>query len=371
MAQEYRVLLIEADTAVSRNIEAVIRETVGFQLAATYASLHDALTQGEIFSPNLILVDVDPMEEYSGIEQIRRQFPDVRVLGLGKKWSLVLFRAIIRAGADGFLVAPFSSMELINSVGTFKETATRSKVIAFFSPKGKSGKTTFIANLAVALAKDSQERVGILDADLQFGDMALFFDLHPQSTITEAIRDIGSLSPTTLHSYFVPISSKVSVLCGTRTPELSEQVLPADFTTLVQMSRSLFSYVFIDLPAAFGPIANAACETADETVIMTMINGGFELQHVKRCLSVFRGWSDDEKRLQVVASRVEPCTDDMKQYIADQLDYPVYAIVPNEYMLVSTAANNGRIVSDIRSDSAFAKAVAAIAKKMHVADRKR
>lgn len=371
MTQEYRVLLIETDTELSRNMAAVIGETVGFQLAAVYNHIHDALTQGEIFSPNLIILDVDQIDDYGMIETLRKQFPQVRLLGLGKKWSLVLFRSIIKAGADGFLVAPFSSMELINSVRSFEETTSQSKVIAFFSPKGKSGKTTFIANLAVALAKESQERVGIIDADLQFGDMALFFDLHPQSTITEAIRDIGSLSPTTLHSYFVPVSPKVSILCGTHTPELSEQILPHDITTLVQMARSLFSYVFIDVSAAFGPISNAACEAADETVVMTMINGGFELQHLKNCLSVFRTWERYEERVKVIASRVEPCTEEMRRYIEEHLENPVYAIIPNEYVLVSTAANNGRIVSDIRSDSAFAKCVAGIAKKIYVTDRKR
>jgi len=368
--QEYRVLLVENDTKLLQDMATVIQETVGFQLAAAYTDSHDALNQGGIFRPTLILLDVDHIDTYAIIEDFREKFPNTQLLALGKKWSLNLFRSVIKSGAGGFLVAPFSSMELVNSVRAFEEEEIHSKVIAFFSPKGKSGKTTFIANLAMALAEESQGRVGIIDADLQFGDMAMFFNLNPQSTIVEAVRDIVFLSPTTLNSYFIPVSEKVSVLCSTRIPEMSEQVMPDDFTALVQMARGIFQYILIDLPPAFRPITNAACETADMTAVMTMISGGFEIEHMKKCLDIFKTWDDYAERVRVFFSRVEPCTEDMRQRLEGELGNPVYDIIPNEYLLLSTAANNGRIVADIRPDSAFAKSVAAIAKKMYVADRK-
>lgn len=369
-AQEYRVLLVEGDTELLQDMAAVIQETVGFQLATAYSDSRDALNQGGIFRPTLILLDVDQIDNYGIVEDFRERFPDARLLALGKKWSLNLFRSVIKAGAGGFLVVPFTSVELVNSVRAFEEEEMASKVIAFFSPKGKSGKTTFIANLAMALAEASQSRVGIIDADLQFGDMAMFFNLNPQSTIVEAVRDIGFLSPTTLNSYFIPVSDKVSVLCGTRTPELAEQVMPDDFTALVQMARGVFHYILIDLSPAFRPITNVACEIADKTAVMTMISGGFEIQHMKECLEIFKTWDDYDSRVRVLFSRVEPCTEEMRQRLESEVGNPVYAIIPNEYLLLSTAANNGRIVSDIRPDSVFADSVAAIAKKLYISDRK-
>ena len=35
----------------------------------------------------------------------------------------------------------------------------------------------------------------------------------------------------------------------------------------------------------------------------------------------------------------------------EELGYPVSAILPNEYLLVSAAANNGRMAVDIRPDT--------------------
>ena len=96
----------------------------------------------------------------------------------------------------------------------------------------------------------------------------MFFNLSPQSTIVEAVRDIGFLSPTTLNSYFIPVSDKVSVLCGTRRPEYAEQVLPEDFTALVQMARGAFRYLLIDVPSAFTPVSIAASEISDKVCVM-------------------------------------------------------------------------------------------------------
>jgi pilus assembly protein CpaE len=48
---------------------------------------------------------------------------------------------------------------------------------------------------------------------------------------------------------------------------------------------------------------------------------------------------------------VEPCERQEQQRLADLLGYPVCAILPNEYLLVSAAANNGRMAVDIKPGS--------------------
>ena len=367
---EYKVMLVENDETLLQQMADVVQDTVGFQVAAAYSDIRDAINQGSVFRPTLILLDVDDIDDYSIITEFTEKFPEAKLLALGEKWTLPLFRAIIKAGAGGYLVVPFTSAELINGVRTFEEETQYSKVMTIFSPKGKSGRTTFIANLAMALANASGSRVGIIDADLQFGDMALFFNITPQSTIIEAIRDIGFLSPTTLKSYFVPVSDKVSVLCGARRPEYAENVMPDDFTRLIQMARGAFPYLIIDIPAGFTPISIAACEASDKVGVMAMISGGFEMQHMSRALEIFQTWDDYEDRVKAILTRVAPYTDEMRRQLEGELGYPLYGIVPNDYLLLSTAANNGRIVADIRPNSPFAQSVAELAKGMYISDRR-
>ena len=210
----------------------------------------------------------------------------------------------------------------------------------------------------------SGEPVGIIDADLQFGDMAVFFNLEPKSTIVEATRDVKFLSPVTLNSYFVPVpeAENIHVLCGTKMPELAEMVEIAPFGDMVRMAQSLFRYVLIDLPPGFNPISIAASELADTTYVVAMVGGGYEVLHMKRALEVFKAWPDCESRVKTIFTRVSPCTDQERRVLEKELEYPISAIMPNEYLLVSAAANSGRMAVDIQPDTPLSVQISRLSK---------
>lgn len=352
---EYQVILIENNRLMLERLSSVIRATSGFNLIARYQMAGDALGQGALFKPNIILLDIDVSGNLALIPEFATTFPQAALLCVSSHWDAKDAAQIVKAGAKGYLVKPFTGEEFLEAVQTFGKSgmALGSEVLAFFSPKGKSGKTTLIANLAMSLANKSGEAVGIIDADLQFGDMAVFFNLEPKSTIMEATRDIKFLSPITLNSYFVsvPEAENIHVLCGTKKPEYAELVEVAPFEDTVRMAQSLFRYVLLDLPPGFNPISLAAAEIASTTYVMAMVGGGYEVQHMKRALEIFKAWPDYESRVKTIFTRVSPCTDEERKILEEELGYPVSAILPNEYLLVSAAANNGRMAVDIQPDT--------------------
>lgn len=333
----YRTVLIENNRMMLERLSSVIRNSPGFELSARYQTAGDALGQMQAFSPNLILLDIDasPMSVFFPISR--------RIAG-----------------------RPFTPDELQAAVRNADRASLRSsaRVISFFSPKGKSGKTTLISNLAASIAKRTGEPVAILDCDLQFGDMAVFFNLNPQTTLVEAVRDIKFLSPVTLKSYFIDARRNLQILCGPAKPDLAESVTLDALTQLIHMTRSLYSYVLIDLPSGFSDISATACELSDETVLMAMYNGGYETMHMKRALEIFKAWDDYRERIYPLFTRVSPFDDAEKERLSKELGYPVAAIIPNEYVRVSEAADNGRLVVDEDPGSPFAKAVDALAEKI-------
>lgn len=348
----YRVLLIEGNRIMLERLSSVIKATKEFELVSRYQKTEDALWQGGVFKPNIILLDVENEENVAAIPEFSKAFPGAFLLCLSSRWNAQNASHMVRAGAKGYLIKPFTGEELLEAVSTFSKSgmAVASDIMAFFSPKGKSGKTTLIANLALSLARKSGEAVGIIDADVQFGDMAVFFNLMPKSTIVEAARDVKFLSPITLNSYFVPVNEQVRVLCGTKKPEFAEMVDTKAFIDLIHMAQSLYRYVLIDLPPGFGPISVAAAETANTTFLLAMVSGGYEVQHMQRALEVFKAWPDYQERVRTIFTRVEPCNVSSQQQLEKKLGYPVTAILPNEYLLVSSAANNGRMALDIKPD---------------------
>lgn len=357
---DYRVILVESNRLMLERLSSVVRNTKGFELVSRYQQPGDALGQGGVFKPNMILLDIDESDNVAAlIEEFTTTFKDVSVICLSAKWAPSDSEAMAGAGARGFLIKPFTSEELQEAVKTFEKTGITagSNIIAFFSPKGKSGKTTLVANLGMALAQKTGQQVGVIDADLQFGDMSVFFNLAPKTTIMEAVRDINFLSPVTLNSYFLPIAENLRVLCGTRRPEYAEMVDINAFTEVVEMARSIYRYVLVDIPSGFTPISIATAEASDITYLVSMISGTFEIQHMRRALDIFKAWPDYEQRVRTIFTRVEPCDTNEQNKLAEALGYPKVSVIPNEYMLVSSAANNGQMAILEQPESKFARFV--------------
>ena len=155
----------------------------------------------------------------------------------------------------------------------------------------------------------------------------------------------------------MPVAPNVSVLCGTPTPNMMDKIAIDRLENLIAMSRSLFRYVLIDVPSGFNPTSIAAAEGSSTTFMVTMINGAYEIDHTKRALDIFRDWADVEERLKVIFTRVEPCDSHSKMELAQKLGYPVTEIIPNEYTIVSDAADKGKMATDIRPDSPLSRQV--------------
>ena len=207
----YRVLLVEGNQQMLERLSGVIRSARDFELAARYQRAGDALGQGSVFKPDIVLLDIDGDDNVSLLQDFVTTFSDASVFCLSARWTPSDSEVIARAGARGFLIKPFTADELQDAVETFAKTgiSAEAEVLSFFSSKGKSGKTTLIANLGYALAQKTGQQVGIIDADVQFGDMAVFLNVAPKTTILEASRDINFLSPVTLNGYFSPVADKI------------------------------------------------------------------------------------------------------------------------------------------------------------------
>lgn len=355
----YRTVLIEENKMMMERLTSVVRNLAGFEVSARYATAGDALGQMQAFNPDLILVDVDNEHNALLIPDLKRNIPGAVIICLARRWDSEAQAKLLHMGAKGYMVKPFTGEELLETVKNVSRSSLSaySKVISFFCPKGKSGKSTLIANLGTVLAAKTNEPVAVIDADTQFGDMTVFFNLTPQSTIVEAVRDISFLSPVTLRTYFTDTGRNLQVLCGTSKPDMAETITIEGFTSLVKMSRNLYKYILIDIPSGFSDISATACELSDKTIITTMVNGGYEVQHMKRALEIFKAWDHYQERLDLLFTRVNPFTEEQRDKLSKQIGYPVKYIIPNEYLLVSEAADNGRMAVTRDPDSQFSKAV--------------
>ena len=347
-----QVILIEDNPKLAESMNAELKKSPEFVVAATYKNATAALGQSKMFQPELFLINVDNEENINMIPAFTDLYPKAKILGLMENWRPGVTYVCVKGGAYGCILKSFTIEDLKNALDLYELRGKNepSRVIAFFSPKGRAGRTTVASILAMILAEKSGERAALIDADLQFGDMPIFFDVEPKHTIVEAAQDIALLNPLTLDSYFHKITDKLSLLASPERPEYAELVDNSSLVEVVKMSCTLHRYVLIDLPAGFNPTSISICDFAGTNVIMSMLNNNFDILHMRRALEMFHTQKKKNKKIYTCFTRVNPCTEEERLNIQRELGYPVSDILPNEYQMISIA-NSGRLLKGLSKDT--------------------
>lgn len=358
----YKVIVVEDETDVLDNIIGVLRRSPDFEVAATYKNVNDALGQAGMFKPNLFLIDVEEETMLNAMPAFVDAFPGAYILGMVSQWDPYLVRKALGNGVTGCILKPFTALDILEYLQLYSVRGQHKppKLISFFSPKGRAGRTTLAAILALLIAEKTGERVALIDADLQFGDLPIFFDVVPKRTVIDATQDIKLLTPVTFAPYFHQIKNGVYLLSSPDRPEYAELVAPDTLVEAILMAGNIFRYVLIDLPSGFNPITLEVCKISDTVFVTTMINSGFEINHTRKAMEMFVSQDDGRRKVQTVFTRVNPFTEAERLKISLNLGYPVDFMIPNEYRMISVA-NSGRLAKGLPVDTLLMKTISDMA----------
>ncbi|MGH9284915.1 MAG: AAA family ATPase, partial [Acidimicrobiales bacterium] len=154
----------------------------------------------------------------------------------------------------------------------------RGRVITVFSTKGGAGTSFLATNLAVALARRSDRPVVLVDADLQFGDVAVMLRLTPSHTVLNAVDEIASLDAAGMRSLLVrhPPSGLLALLAPVE-PSYAEEVVPARMLQVVEVLASFASHVVIDTASRLDDLERELLSHADDIVLLA----GMDLPSIK------------------------------------------------------------------------------------------
>jgi pilus assembly protein CpaE len=206
-------------------------------------------------------------------------------------------------------------------------------VIAVFSGKGGSGKTSIATNLAAALAMDThaKQKVALVDLDLLLGDVAVLLDLVPERTIADLMPVLDKLDPELLRGYLSVHSSGIKVLPAPLRPEEAEIAGVPLVRKVIDVLSRTYDYVVLDLPRTLDDWVVVALDAANLVMLVTTFELGC-LKSTKVCLDLMRRWRYSEDKLKLVinhANRVRGGGFSIGEAEA-ALDYPIFWKIPSE-----------------------------------------
>ncbi|MBO4206234.1 AAA family ATPase [Micromonospora echinofusca] len=205
---------------------------------------------------------------------------------------------------------------------------TDAKVVTVFAAKGGCGKTTVATNLAVALAEGGRRRVGLIDLDLAFGDVAIMLQLVPERSMADAVGLGPALDGRAVRALFTPYGPGVDALLAPTGPTEGEQVKQDLVTQILQLSRSLFDFVVIDTPPQFNDHVLVALDLSHQHVLLTTPDIP-ALKNLRITLDTFDLLNLPQEHRLVVLNRSDAKVGLTSADIARVIRTPIAAYVPS------------------------------------------
>ncbi|MGI5879197.1 MAG: AAA family ATPase [Syntrophomonadaceae bacterium] len=373
--KKIKLLLADDNQYTRTSIRQLLELDDAIDIVAEAADGAEVMEKIEALNPEIVLMDVN-MPVMDGIETTREltlKYPQVTVILISINDEIQNFKRAMLAGAKEYLVKPLSAEELnqaIHQVTDLKREASDNqqaeellpglnrvenhKVVTVFGTKGGVGKSVICTNLAVCAARKYRGKVGLIDLDVQFGDLSIMMNVNPRMTIAELMQEGEKPSPDILENYLYERNG-VQLLSAPNKPELSELVVPRGVKEILNISRSMFTYTFVDTPSFVDEITLTALEEAD--IILLMISLDLPtIKNVKKGIDILRTLQL-LSRTHLILNRSSGIAGIEPRDVERVLDMKIKAEVPSDGKLVVSSLNQGIPFMKINPRAAVSKGI--------------
>ena len=297
--------------------------------------------------PDLILLAVeDPVTRpLETAEAVANRLPSTPIIIYSSLDDAEAVRRAMVFGARDYLLKPLQGGRLRDAIyraleqeekrqmrqaGQLAQAHPRGSVITIAGAKGGIGKTVTSINLALAFARETGKSVAVIDADIQFGDVATMFDVRPAKTNKDLLANLARLDRTNVRDYLVPVTGSVAILASSEDGAWSG-LEPGGWEKLLDAIARVFEFVVIDTAGSFDPFTRRCIESATLTLLLT----SGEVSSIRDTAAALRRldqWGIDPQRLRVVVNRSSGGRvglDDIRQALARD----VFWEIPHDELL--------------------------------------
>ena len=367
--EKVRVLVVDDISETRDNILRMLQFDINIEVIGAARSGKEAIELSLKLKPDVIVMDINmpDMDGITATETIRRKLPYVQVVILSVQSDPNYMRRAMMAGARDFLTKPPSIDEFTVAVrragvmahderekqaaasagggpngspGSSALSSTRGKIIAVYSPKGGTGATTIAVNLALAL-KTEENKVALIDANLQFGDVAVLLNEQAKNSVLDLTPRVDELDPEVIEDVFINhAASGIRVLAAPPKPEMAESVVADQFNKLIQYLRQIFTYIVIDAASYLTDVVLSGIETADQVILVTTQ----DIPSIKNCsafLNLADGIGVKRDRIIFIMNRYDKRITISPERVGESLHQEILVTIPFDDRMVSGSINRG------------------------------
>ena len=303
------ILVIDDDLDLLQMLRLMLQR--GGYTVVTTGDGPDGLAKAKALKPDMAIVDV-MMPGMNGYQVVRKMREDpslsnMVILILTARAQPVDRDAAIAAQANDYMPKPFAPNELLVKVSELMANrgaaqSQAKKTVGVFSLRGGVGTTTVAVNLALALL-GKHPRTCLIDLKAGPGHVALSLRLNPKTTWVELAHGNESTNDSILKA-LTRHESGLEVMAAPIVP--AANLPPLDrITTMINTLQSKFAHVVIDLPGAWGPVAQVAIDSAD-TIWLVLSPEVGSLQSARGALRAMKLARVPDEKIELIANQNMP-----------------------------------------------------------------
>ena len=121
-----RILLIEDNRILREGITAMINEQDDVEVAAASDGKDNTLSKTRSVRPHVVLMDLglDSQNSLNVVQSVKKEFPGVKIIGMGLAPTQSDIMEFVQAGAEGFILKTATVAEMIETIRAVAAGAT-------------------------------------------------------------------------------------------------------------------------------------------------------------------------------------------------------------------------------------------------------
>ena len=285
--------------------------------------------------------------------------PNTKVVVVGHINDIILYRELMKNHVSDYIVAPFSTLQIIETVAAIYNDPKASplgKVIAFVGAKGGVGSSTIAHNMAYAFSNNLDTETILTDLDLSFGTAALNFNHDGGGSFYDALSAPDRMDATLLDRLMSKLGNKLSLLNGPGTLDREMSFDAHAVETVLDIVRKAAPMIVVDVPNAWAPWVKHTLMAADEVVI-TASPELPALRNAKNLMDLLKAGRPNDRLPRLVLNQVGvpkrpeiPAADFSKA-----LGIDLSAVIPHDPQIFGQAQGNGQMVFEVAPKSKSAE----------------
>ncbi|MDR5823168.1 fimbrial protein [Caballeronia sp. LZ043] len=311
----------------------------------------------------------------------RDMYPAVPIVALGTLATPAPALAALRAGVRDFAdvsgapadVLAIARRLLAERPAPRNEPVSRQgKLTVLLGARIGVGVSTLAANLAVSLQKRAaaaQRTTALLDLGLPAADSALLLDTRSELHFVDAVRNLRRFDETFVNTAFARHPSGLALTALPADLGEMRAISFASATSTLNRLRAYFDQQIVDL-GGFSNLefVGQAVRAADEVWLVCDPNVASAVSAVA-LLDALRAGDESEpdeaKPLGLVVNKFDAALNFGADQLAERLDLPLVAVLPERAQALGRAVNQGRLLAECAERDPYVRALAPLVARLH------